>query len=66
MDIKKLDERIVMSATHQQEAKPRIPEKDPANKYYSRAPRVRLSAEQMRDQALSVSALLRLKCMEEV
>jgi hypothetical protein len=62
-DIKKLMKEIVMSATYQQDSKasPESLEKDPANKYYSRAPRVRLSAEQMRDQALSVSGLLRLK-----
>jgi len=62
-DMKKMMKEIVMSATYQQDSKANREslEKDPFNKYYSRAPRVRLSAEQLRDQALSVSGLLRLK-----
>ncbi len=57
---KKLIKDIVMSATYQQTAhiSPELQAKDPQNKLYARAPRVRLSAEQIRDQALTVSGLL--------
>ncbi|MEO6188678.1 MAG: DUF1553 domain-containing protein [Ginsengibacter sp.] len=57
---KKLLKRIVMSATYRQDAKVSKEnlERDPSNKWYARAPRVRLSAEQIRDQALAVSGLL--------
>lgn len=49
-----------MSATYRQESKvsPALLEKDPYNKLYARGPRVRLSAEAVRDQALTVSGLL--------
>jgi hypothetical protein len=58
--LKKLMKEIVLSATYQQDSKvtPELLEKDPLNVYYARAPRVRLSAEQLRDQALAVSGLL--------
>ncbi|MBN8789091.1 MAG: DUF1553 domain-containing protein [Terrimonas sp.] len=58
--VKKLIKRIVMSATYQQSsiATPEMLHKDQFNKYYARGPRVRLSAEQIRDQALAVSGLL--------
>jgi hypothetical protein len=61
--IKKLIKRIVMSATYRQSATatPEMLSKDQFNKYYARGPRVRLSAEQIRDQALSVSGLLSAK-----
>src|SRR5690606_19469660 len=36
-------------------------EKDPLNKFYARGTRVRLSAEQVRDQALALSGLLSTK-----
>jgi hypothetical protein len=57
--MKKLIRSIVMSATYQQDSriKPGMLEKDPANKYYSRGARVRLSAEQIRDQALFISGV---------
>jgi hypothetical protein len=59
-DLKKLMKEIVLSATYKQDAKLNSDAsvKDPFNKYYARGPRVRLSAEQIRDQALSVSGLL--------
>ncbi|MDB5209930.1 MAG: hypothetical protein JWQ30_757, partial [Sediminibacterium sp.] len=59
-DLKKLMKEIVLSATYRQDSKldKNATEKDPFNKYYARGPRVRLSAEQIRDQALSVSGLL--------
>lgn len=61
--IKKLLKQIVMSSTYRQDSKVStdLIEKDPYNKYYARGPRVRLSAEQLRDQALSLSGLLSKK-----
>lgn len=58
--LKKLLKEIVMSATYRQDSRvtEEVLEKDPFNKYYARGPRVRLSAEQVRDQALAVSGLL--------
>ena len=57
--IKKLIRIIVMSATYQQDSKitPGLLQKDPYNKYYARGARVRLSAEQVRDQALCISGV---------
>lgn len=59
-DLKKLMKEMVLSATYRQDAKmsKETQEKDPYNKLYARGPRVRLSAEQVRDQALAVSGLL--------
>ncbi|MFZ1527822.1 MAG: DUF1553 domain-containing protein [Ferruginibacter sp.] len=61
--IKKLLKEIVMSATYRQDSKvnDELVQKDPVNKLYARGPRVRLSAEQLRDQALAVSLLLNPK-----
>lgn len=61
--LKKTMKEIVMSATYQQDSKFNDDAiiKDPYNKLYARGPRVRLSAEQIRDQALSVSGLLSSK-----
>jgi mono/diheme cytochrome c family protein len=58
--IKKLLKEIVMSATYRQDSRisPALLKKDPYNKLYARGPRVRLSAEQIRDQALVFSELL--------
>jgi len=58
--VKKLIKQIVMSATYRQDAKvtKELLEKDPYNKFYARGARVRLSAEQVRDQALAISGLL--------
>ena len=52
--IKKLLKEMVMSATYRQDSKltEELKEKDLANKFYARGPRVRLSAEQLRDQHL--------------
>lgn len=59
-DIKYLVKKILMSATYRQSAK--TTEKkynvDPENLYYSRAPRVRLHAEFIRDHVLASSGLL--------
>jgi len=61
--LKKLIREIVLSATYQQDSKVRkqMFQKDPQNKFYARASRVRLSAEQVRDQTLAVSGLLSKK-----
>jgi mono/diheme cytochrome c family protein len=59
-DVKKFMKRLVMSQTYQQSSKvtPDRLAKDPANRLLSRGPRFRLDAEELRDQALSVSGLL--------
>lgn len=58
--IKKTLKRMVMSETYRQSSvvQPDAKEKDPLNKFYARAPRVRLSAEQVRDQALALCGAL--------
>jgi hypothetical protein len=61
--LKQTLKRIVMSATYRQDARMtrEAREADPFNRWYARGPRVRLTAEQVRDQALSVSGLLSRK-----
>jgi hypothetical protein len=61
--IKKMIKAIVLSATYRQQSHvtDELKEKDPYNKLYARGPRVRLSAEQIRDQALGCSGLLSKK-----
>ena len=61
--IKSLIKEIVMSGTYRQnsENSPELYQKDPNNELYARGPRIRLSAEQIRDQALAVSGLLSSK-----
>lgn len=58
--LKTLLKKIVMSATYRQDSRvsDELREKDLFNKYYARGPRVRLSAEQIRDQALCASGQL--------
>ena len=59
-DTKDILKSIAMSQTYQQStviSKENL-EKDPPNKWLARAPRLRLSAEMIRDQALFVSGLL--------
>jgi hypothetical protein len=60
---KKLLKEIVMSATYRQS--PHVNDKqiaaDPANRFLERGSRIRLSAEQIRDQALAVSGKLSKK-----
>jgi hypothetical protein len=55
--IKKLVREIVLSGTYQQDSRFNKDNlaKDPTNRFLARGPRVRLSAEQIRDQALAVS-----------
>lgn len=57
---KKMLKQIVMSASYKQDSRASKEglQKDPYNKYYARGTRLRLSAEQVRDQALAVSGLL--------
>lgn len=58
--MKKLVKLMVMSATYRQDAKvmPDLQEKDPRNLLLARGSRVRLNAEQIRDQALKVCGLI--------
>ncbi|MFN9721550.1 MAG: PSD1 and planctomycete cytochrome C domain-containing protein [Planctomycetota bacterium] len=56
-DMKALQKLIVMSATYRQDAEV-TSDADPENRLLSRGPRVRLSAEMARDQALAISGLL--------
>ncbi|MBR9759412.1 DUF1553 domain-containing protein [bacterium] len=60
-DMKHINRLIVTSATYRQAA--RISsvhrEKDPNNEMFARMPRVRLPAEQIRDQALAIGGLLK-------
>ncbi len=60
---KALLKAMVMSATYRQDSRisNELAEKDPSNKWYARGPRLRLSAEQVRDQALSISGLMSAK-----
>ncbi len=58
--VKALLRQLVLSATYQQSshATSEKIERDPRNRLLSRGPRVRLTAEQVRDQVLAVSGLL--------
>ncbi len=61
--IKPLLREIVLSATYQQDAGERSVEydQDPDNRLLARGPRVRLTAEMVRDQALRASGLISMK-----
>ena len=58
--VKALLRNIVLSATYRQSSAttPALTERDPQNRLLARGPRFRLTAEQLRDQALMVSGLL--------
>ncbi len=58
--VKGILKEIVLSATYRQDSAPSAEKLaiDPQNRLISRGPRFRLSAEQLRDQALAVSGLL--------
>jgi len=62
-DLKKLHRLIVLSATYRQNAKmsSEALASDPDNVHLARGPHQRLSAEMVRDQALSVAGLLKQK-----
>ena len=59
-DMKALHRLIVTSATYRQSSKltPQLLEKDPYNKWLTRAPRLRVEAETIRDLSLAASGLL--------
>lgn len=59
-DIKGLYKTLVLSATYRQSSRitPDALEGDPANRFYSRAPRFRMAGEMIRDAALQASGLL--------
>ncbi len=59
-DLKKLHKRLVLSATYRQAStasKEKL-ERDPENRLLARGPRMRLTAEMIRDNALAISGLL--------
>lgn len=62
-NIRAILKRMVLSATYRQASRitPELLERDPKNALLARGPRVRLSAETIRDQALFVSGLLSRK-----
>jgi hypothetical protein len=59
-DLKALLKQMVMSATYRQQSTvtPELDQFDPANRWYARGPRFRVSAEMVRDQALAAAGLL--------
>jgi hypothetical protein len=59
-DIKAMQRLIVTSAAYRQSSRATLEmeERDPENRMLARGPRVRLSAEEVRDNALSISGLL--------
>ncbi|MCS6851097.1 MAG: PSD1 and planctomycete cytochrome C domain-containing protein [Gemmataceae bacterium] len=62
-DVKALMRLLVTSATFRQQARltPELRFRDPENRLLARGPRIRLDAEQIRDNALFVSGLLQLQ-----
>ncbi len=62
-DMKQLHRQIVKSSTYRQSARvgPEAYTDDPANRLLARGPRMRLAAEQIRDNALAISGLLSVK-----
>ena len=59
-DIKAMQRLIALSATYRQSSRttPQLQEKDPENRLLARGPRMRLTAEEIRDNALAISGLL--------
>ena len=62
-DMKHVLKTIVMSQTYRQSSRltPELLEKDPRNLLFARAPRFRMDAERLRDNALTISGLLSTK-----
>ena len=62
-DMKHVLKTIVMSQGYQQSSRvtPELLEKDPRNLFHARAPRFRMDAERLRDNALAISGLLSTK-----
>jgi hypothetical protein len=58
--VKALIKEIVLSGTYRQSSEGSLQnyQDDPENELYARGPRIRLAAEQIRDQALAISGLL--------
>ncbi len=58
--VKQLVKTVVMSAAYRQSSlvTPELLQKDPNNRFYARGARVRLSAEQIRDQALCIANII--------
>ncbi|WP_421938399.1 DUF1553 domain-containing protein [Pedobacter sp.] len=58
--VKKMLKELVMMATYRQDSRvsEELKEKDLFNKFYARGSRIRLSAEQLRDQSLAVCGIL--------
>jgi hypothetical protein len=59
-DVKHIQKLILTSATYRQSSKvtPDLLQKDPSNRWLARAPRYRMDAEMIRDNALAVGGLL--------
>lgn len=59
-NVKAFFKAVVLSSTYRQtsDASPELYARDPENRLLARGPRVRLTSEQIRDQALAVSGLL--------
>jgi hypothetical protein len=57
-DVKKMLKTIALSNTYRQSSAYRLEKADPDNRLLYRAPRYRLSAEEVRDSALAISGLL--------
>lgn len=59
-DVKRLQRMIVTSAAYRQSAvvSPELQERDPDNRLVARGPRIRMDAEMIRDNALSIAGLL--------
>ncbi len=64
-DVKRFLKLLVTSATYRQSARvtPELVERDPENRLLARGPRVRLTAEMVRDQALFAAGLLSPKAL---
>jgi hypothetical protein len=62
-DVKEFVKLLVTSATYRQDSRvtPKLWEMDPENRLLARGPRLRLDAEELRDEALYISGLLNMQ-----